>query len=61
MQAINLEQALAMAGVDRTDDDWVRDLKFTAWLQQVKGEVVTDPTDPVEPKTQIKIFKKENK
>ena len=61
MQEISLDHALNMAGIDRSDDDLVRDLKLADWLKQVNGEIVSNSTDPVGPKTQIKIIKKENK
>ena len=36
MQIITLNQALALAGIDRDDDPWVRDCKFADWVRDKK-------------------------
>jgi hypothetical protein len=47
MHQIPLTQAMYMAGVDSTDDPWVRDVKFAAWIKEVNGKLVEnwEPTD----------------
>jgi hypothetical protein len=29
-----------MAGVDSSDDPWVRDVKFAAWIKEVNGKLI---------------------
>lgn len=40
MQIFTLEQAFNMAGIDRDDDPWVRDLKLAAWTRGQKWAMV---------------------
>lgn len=56
MQYLTLNQALYMAAVDHSDDPFVRDCKFSAWLRSVKGQVVADESEPVPPETQVVIL-----
>ena len=43
MHEISLTQAMYMAGVDSTDDPWVRDVKFAAWMRESKARLVESP------------------
>jgi hypothetical protein len=40
MHQITLTQAMYMAGVDSSDDPWVRDVKFAAWIKEVNGKLI---------------------
>ena len=48
-----------MAGVDRDDDPWVRDVKFAAWVKSVKARVVEsrDQVDPSDSAVEVLIIK----
>lgn len=56
MLTLTLDQAMSMAGVDSTDTDLERDLKFQAWVGQRKYRVVSDAIAP-DPETEILIIK----
>jgi hypothetical protein len=55
MQEISLTQAMYMAGVDSTDDPWVRDVKFAAWIREVNGKLVESP-DQLQPGEDVKML-----
>jgi len=55
MQEISLTQAMYMAGVDSTDDPWVRDVKFAAWVREVRGQLV-ESRDQVDPNEEVGIL-----
>ena len=56
MLTLTLEQAMKMAGVDTTDSDLERDLKFQAWVGKRKYRVVSDALTP-DPECEILIIK----
>jgi hypothetical protein len=55
MHQITLTQAMYMAGVDSTDDPWVRDVKFAAWIKEAKGKLVENQEQFV-PDDDVKIL-----
>jgi len=55
MHQITLTQAMYMAGVDSTDDPWVRDVKFAAWIKEVKGKLV-ESQEQVAPDQDVEIL-----
>ena len=59
IQSFTITQAMYMAGVDRDDDPWVRDVKFAAWLKNINGQVVDSADDQIKPNTEVIIIKKE--
>lgn len=40
MLEYTLAQAFNMAGVDTTDSDWVRDAKFSTWVDKKKWRLI---------------------
>jgi hypothetical protein len=59
IHSFTITQAMYMAGVDRDDDPWVRDVKFAAWLKKVRGQIVDSVNDQIKPTTEVIITKKE--
>jgi len=55
MQEFTLERAMHMAGIDSSDDPWVRDVKFAAWMREVKGRVVETP-DQIRPGEDVEVL-----
>ena len=58
-QEFTVDQAMYMAGADRDDDPWVRDVKFAAWVKSVKARVVEsrDQVDPSDSAVEVLIIK----
>lgn len=55
MQEFTLERAMYMAGIDSSDDPLVRDVKFAAWIREVKGKVVETP-DQIRPGEEVEVL-----